>query len=131
VPLASLGGNVGLEALFSGDVERAREAFREQLQLCQEHVIPLAVPEGVAGLAAIASRRGDPEHGARLLGAATAHGLAADVDVTSQLEQQFFGPARGAYGEERWKETEAQGTRLSLEQAIALALSPHHSQSSC
>jgi hypothetical protein len=123
-------GNTGLEALFTGDLERAGEAFHEQLQLCREHVIPLAVPEGLAGLAALASRRGDPEHCARLLGAGAAHGLLADADVAAQLEEQFFAPVRAACDEERWKEAEAEGGRLSLDQAIGLALSPDHSQSS-
>jgi len=130
VTLAFVCGNTGLEALFNGDLERAGEAFHEQLQLCQEHVIPLAVPEGLAGLAALASRCGDLEHAARLLGAGTAHGLTGDADVMAQLEEQFFGSARAAYGEERWKKAETEGARLSLEQAIALALSPDHSQSS-
>ncbi|HET8820563.1 MAG TPA: BTAD domain-containing putative transcriptional regulator, partial [Thermoleophilaceae bacterium] len=131
VPLAYLCGNIGLEALFTGDLERAGAAFQEGLLLCREHVIPLAVPEALAGHAALASRRGDFEHGARLLGAGAAHGVLADADVMAQLEEQFFRPARAAYGEERWKEAEVEGARLSLQQAIALALSPDHSQPSC
>jgi hypothetical protein len=124
VPLAYVCGNTGLEALFTGDLDRASDAFREQLQLCQKHMIPLAVAEGLAGLAAIASRRGDLDHAAQLLGAAIAHGLIADADVTGQLEEQFFGPASAAYGQRRWKKAEAEGSRLNLDQAIALALTP-------
>jgi predicted ATPase/DNA-binding SARP family transcriptional activator len=116
-------GNQGLEALFNGDFERARDGFTEQLRLSQEHVIPRHTPEGLAGLAAIASRRGDLECAARLLGAATAQGTIADADVTAQLEHQFFAPARQRYGERRWSEAYAAGTRLSLEEAIDLALS--------
>jgi len=130
-PLAYVCGNTGLEALFNGELERASEAFNEQLQLCQEHVLPLVAAEGLAGLAAVVSRRGDLDHAARLLGAAAARGLIADADVTAQLEEQFFGPARAAYGEERWNKAEAEGARLNFEQAFALALSPDHSQSSC
>ena len=124
--------NTGLEALFNGDLERASDALREQLQLCQEHVIPLVVPEGLAGLAGIASRRGDLERAAQLLGAAsaTAQGAITDADIAAQLEEQFFGPARAAYGEEKWTKAEAEGARLNFEQAIALALSSDHSQSS-
>jgi predicted ATPase/DNA-binding SARP family transcriptional activator len=132
VPLAHVCGNIGLEALFNGDLERAGDAFHEQLQLGREHVMPLVVPEGLAGLAALATRHGDPDHAAQLFGAATAtaHGVIADADVMAQLEEQFFGPARAAYGEERWNKAEAEGARLNFEQAIALALSPDHSQSS-
>lgn len=73
--------------------------------------MPLVAPEGLAGLAAIASHRGDLRHAARLLGAATAtaHGVIADADVMAQLEGQFFGPARAAYGEEKWNKAEAEG----------------------
>ena len=129
-PLAYVCGNTGLEALFNGDLARASDAFHEQLQLCQEHVMPLVAPEGLAGLAAIATRRGDLEHAAQLLGAATTtgHRAIADAEVMAQLEEQFFGPARATYGDERWNKAEAEGARLSFEHAIALALSPDRSQ---
>ena len=80
--------------------------------------------EGLAGLAGIAAQRGDPERAARLLGAATAVGTAGDADVMSQFERRCFGPARAAYGEQRWNEAHAAGARMSLEQAIAYSLSP-------
>jgi predicted ATPase/DNA-binding SARP family transcriptional activator len=130
-PLVYVRGNTGLEALFNGDLERACEAFNEELQLCRQHVLPHVAAEGLAGLAAIVSRRGDLDDAAQLLGAATGHGVMADVEVMAQLEEQFFGPARAAYGEERWNKAEAEGARLNFEQAIALALSPDQSQSSC
>jgi tetratricopeptide (TPR) repeat protein len=117
-------GNRGLEALFNGDLERALDAFTEQLRLCQERVISQTAAEGLAGLAAIASRRGDPEHAALLLGAATVQGAIADADVTAQLERRFFAPARSAYGERHWSEAQAEGARLNFEQALTLALSP-------
>ena len=118
-------GNQGLAALFTGDLERARDAFNEQLQLCEEHVISDSAAEGLAGLAAIASRRGDPHRAAQLLGAATAQGAIGDADVTEQLEEQFFGPARAAFGQRRWNKAQAEGSRLNLQQAIALALTPN------
>jgi predicted ATPase len=90
VPLAHVCGNTGLEALFNGELERASEAFNEELQLCQEHVIPLVAAEGLAGLAAVVSLRGDLDHAGRLLGAAAARGLIADADVAAQLEEAEF-----------------------------------------
>jgi sulfur relay (sulfurtransferase) complex TusBCD TusD component (DsrE family) len=125
VPLAYLCGNRGLEALFTGDFERAGDAFREQLQLSQEHVLSRLAAEGLAGLAAIASRRGQLKRAAQVLGAAAAQAPIADPDLTAQLEEQFFGPARAAYGERRWSQAEAEGRRLNLDQAIALALTPN------
>jgi hypothetical protein len=129
-PLVYVRGNTGLEALFTGDLERASEAFNEQLLLCREHVLPHVAGEGLAGLAAVVSRRGDLDRAAQLLGAATRLGMMADVEVMAQLEEQFFAPARAAYGEARWNKAEAEGGQLNFEQAIALALSPDHSQSS-
>jgi predicted ATPase len=123
VPLAFVWGNLGLEALFSGELDRARAAFDEQLPICREHVLWVAA-EGLAGLAALAARRDDTEHAARLLGAATALGpWDADADVGAALQQQFFEPARQRYGEQRWSQAYAAGSRLSLEEAIDLALS--------
>ena len=116
-------GNVGLEALFSGDLDRAQDAFEEQLRLCRDHVLWLA-PEGLAGLAAVAACQGNPDHAARLLAAATATGgWDADAEVRDAFEQQFFDPARQRHGERLWSKAYTTGTRLSLEEAIDLALS--------
>ena len=92
--LALTCGNVGLEALFNDDLDRARDAFDEGLRLCREHVVRHLAAEALGGLAAIATRRGDPERAARLLGAATAIGPVGDADVNAQLEEHFFAPAR-------------------------------------
>ena len=48
----------------------------------------------------------------------------------AQLEERFFSLARAAFGQQRWDAAEAEGSRLNLQQAIALALSPDHSHSS-
>jgi predicted ATPase/DNA-binding SARP family transcriptional activator len=123
VQLAFVYGNLGLEALFNGDPDRARAAFDGQLRICREQVLWVAA-EGLSGLAALAARQGDPEHAAILLGAATATGpWDADADVGAALEQQFFKPARQRYGERLWSKAHVAGTRLSLEEAIDLALS--------
>jgi predicted ATPase len=122
VGLANACGNVGLAALFTDDPEPARLAFDEQLRLCREHVITHLPAEGLGGLAGIASRAGDLQRAARLLGAASGLGQVGDADVNAQLERRFFAPARAAYGERRWDEAQAAGAQLTFEQAITLAL---------
>jgi predicted ATPase/DNA-binding SARP family transcriptional activator/class 3 adenylate cyclase len=120
--LAFVCGNVGLEALFNGDLDRACAAFDEQLELCLNQVIWVAA-EGLSGLAAIATRRDDLERAARLLGAASASGpWDGDADVTAHLEKQFFAPARARHGTARWIQAHAEGAQMSFEQAIAFAL---------
>jgi hypothetical protein len=117
-------GNVGLEALFTDDLDRAQEAFDEQLRLCREHVVRHWAPEGLGGLAAIATRRGDPDRAARLLGAASAIGPIGDADVNAELEEQFFAPAR--LRTRLWTQSHRAGVQMSFEEAIAFALTPGH-----
>ena len=115
-------GNAGMAALMSEDLERARAAFDQQLRLSREHGYWVSA-EGLAGLAAIATRRGELGRAARLLGAATAVGpWDGDADVREWLEQEFFGPARQRYGTERWDETFATGAQLSFEDALDLGI---------
>ena len=117
-------GNVGLEAVFADDLDRARDAFEGQLRLCREHVLWHFAGEGLGGLAAIAARRGDPERAARLLGAASAFGGVGDADVNAQFEEQFFAPA--CLRTLRWSQALAAGAQMSLEEAITFALTPGH-----
>jgi non-specific serine/threonine protein kinase len=121
LPQAFVWGNLGFEALFTGDLDRARSAFDEQLRLCRKHVFWVGA-EGLIGLAAIAARRGDPDRAARLLGAATAPGLCTDADVTAELEERFFAPARARHGTRHWSEAQEAGAEMSFDQAIAFAL---------
>jgi predicted ATPase/DNA-binding SARP family transcriptional activator len=122
--LALTCGNVGLEALFNDDLDRAEDAFEEGLRLCREHVVMHFAPEGLGGLAAIAARRGDPERAARLLGAATAIGPVGDADVNAELEEHFFAPARAYHGTRLWSGAYTAGAQMSFEEAVTFALSP-------
>jgi predicted ATPase len=115
-------GNVGLDALFADDLDRARDAFEEQLRLCRELVVRHLAAEALGGFAAIAACRGDPERAARLLGAATAIGPVGDPDVNAQLEEQFFAPAR--LRTPGWSPAHRAGAQMGFEEAIAFALAP-------
>jgi tetratricopeptide (TPR) repeat protein len=122
--LALVYGNVGLEALFAVDLDRARDAFGEQLEWCRGDGVRWLAAEALSGLAAIAAHKGEFDRAARLLGAATTAGpWDGDADVAEKLEEQFFAPARAVYGEDRWNEARATGAQLGLNQSIAFALS--------
>jgi tetratricopeptide (TPR) repeat protein len=114
-------GNLGLEALLTGSVDRAEAAFREQLRLCREHAIVHLASEGLGGMAAIAAHRGDAVRAAQLLGAAAAIGPIADDDVTDRLEP-FFSAARKRLGEGEWLDAEARGRTCGFDEAIEFAL---------
>ena len=61
---------VGLAALFTGDTEAARDAFREQLEHSRDLVVQPAAFEALYGLAAVAAADDDLDRAARLYGAA-------------------------------------------------------------
>jgi predicted ATPase/DNA-binding SARP family transcriptional activator len=120
---AHLCGNAGLTALFCGDIDDAREAFREELALCREHVIMPWTSEGLAGLAAIAALENDLDRAARLAGAAAAHTYGqADDEVDARRRGTFLEPARAQHGPDAWDAAEREGAALSFDDAIAYAL---------
>jgi predicted ATPase/DNA-binding SARP family transcriptional activator len=114
-------GNLGLVALFTGDLESAGSRFGEQLRVNREHALPFGADEGLAGLAAGAASD-EPERAALLLGAASALGPGGAPTVVAQLEEQFFAPARERCGEERWNDALDAGARLSFQAALDTAL---------
>ncbi len=121
--LASVAGNVGLQALFSNDLDGAGIAFEEQLRLCGEHAWNNHVAaEGQAGIAA---HQADPERAAGLLvrrpvlaPMATPTLCRTPSDVASGLRGLAYGEelGRGARGRRSYE------ARMSLERAIAKAL---------
>ena len=56
----------GFAALLTDQIKSARRAFRDQLKLCRAFVMVPLASDGLAGLAAVASVRGDLERAARL-----------------------------------------------------------------
>jgi tetratricopeptide (TPR) repeat protein len=117
-------GNLGLGYLFSGDLDRAREAFAGQLQLCREHVVVYGADEGLIGLAAVTALQGQPQRAATLLGAARRLGYppAGDHVIDDRLERDCFAHARADYGESAWRTAETAGGLLPFDDALAYAL---------
>ena len=119
-----ISGNIGLSALFTGDVPGARDAFRDQLLLCQRHAFRYGAGEGLIGFAAVAAHMELAERAAQLLGAARALGypIAGDEPIADRLERQYFAPLRTRCREDRWRKDEQIGATLTYDQAIELAL---------
>jgi predicted ATPase/class 3 adenylate cyclase len=116
-------GNLGLAALMSGETDTASHAFREELLLCSEMVVPPVLFEGLRGLAAVAVMDGDNKRAATLVGAAEAHHYDKPEDrVDARLDETFFEPARTRCGTDAWDAAARQGNALSFEDAIAYAL---------
>lgn len=117
-------GNLGLARLFTGELPRAREAFQDQLRICQDHAFHYGADEGLIGLAATAAQEGQAERAAHLLGAARAMGYppVGDQPIDDRLERDCFAPARAAYGKVSWQHAQDIGATLSYDQAIAYAL---------
>jgi hypothetical protein len=113
-------GNVGLTALLVGDVDEARAAFEDELQLCRALVTPPFISEAVGGLAAVAAARGDLDRAARLSGAADAHRFGKQDDaVDARLHETYFQPARSRHGPDAWDAAFREGAAMSFDDAIA------------
>jgi predicted ATPase/DNA-binding SARP family transcriptional activator len=118
-----LKGNTGLAALLTGDADAAREAFREELELCRELAALPFAGEGLNGLAAVAAVRDELERAAWLCGAAESHCYGKPRDrVDERLRTTFFDPARVRLGAEAWDDGARRGAVTSFEQAIAAGL---------
>ena len=116
-------GNLGLAALLTRETETAAHAFREELTLCRDLVVPVAAGEGLSGLAAVAVVGGDDERAATLVGAADVHRWDRPEDaIDARLRAEFFGPARARCGTDAWDTATRRGSALSLDEAIAYAL---------
>jgi ATP/maltotriose-dependent transcriptional regulator MalT len=122
-------GNFGLAAVLTGDIDAARDAFREELALCRElTVLPFAC-EGLVGLAAVATVREELHRAARLYGAADAHRYGQPQDpVDARLYTTFFDAARERLGADVWDARVREGAALSFEDAIAYGLQDSDAQ---
>jgi non-specific serine/threonine protein kinase len=106
--------------------ERARGCYREALQIHQQiHYYVPFVEDCLEGLAGMAAEEGDPARAARLFGAAQAYRTAATAPRWSHLGGQYeqdMALARSLLLAEAWDEVWAEGSRMSLEQAVAYTL---------
>jgi predicted ATPase/class 3 adenylate cyclase len=114
-----------LAALEQGDLERARAIASWGLRVAQRGRLTSHLPPYIGGCAYLATRTGQHERAARLMGAGMAL-LTRHCGVPSTAERAaVFGPvrpSRDVLGEERWQAAYQAGEALTLEEAIVEAL---------
>jgi predicted ATPase/DNA-binding CsgD family transcriptional regulator len=123
--LASVLHNQGHAALHLGQVEQARDLFRESMAVHQEQHNEMGMAECLLGFAALATADRMPAAGARLLAAAEAIGgsqVTSEWAATRLAYEHYLQRTRDRLTEARFLEEQAVGQSLSLEQAVAYAL---------
>ena len=124
--------HLALASLLDGDTERSRELFAESLPQAFEGHDQRAVDACLHGLAGVAGVAGDAERAARLWGAAErVRESLGNQPGPPQLavEARFLARARSVLGD-RFSQLEAAGRELSLEDAVALAITEGHARAS-
>ena len=119
-------GNLGYVAQHQGDYERAESLQRQFLTLWWELGSKYPIPAGLSGLAGPAVTRGDPERAARLLGASEAllETMGVGLQPADQAEaDRYVAAVRERLDEGTFEAAWAEGRAMSLEEAVAYALS--------
>jgi hypothetical protein len=111
--------------MHRGDAEEAAAAFTECLTLRAEQGNAAEIARTIAGMARVASLRGETERAARLWGAVegvrAVHDVAAPTDEDGEEEQRAVSRLRATMGEAAFIIAWEAGRALPLEQAITEA----------
>lgn len=121
VSLAVIRGNQGVAALFMGDTTAAAAAFTEEVEISLEQVFPSLAAKGIGGLGGVVALRGQTDRAARLCGAFLEHTRSMQA-LDRRLYQDILAPARAQAGTEAWDSRCDEGRRMTLNEAIAYAL---------
>jgi hypothetical protein len=117
--------NLSTLAVAQGDLARAQIMLDESLSLHRDLGYRTGAVEGVEDVARIAAALDQPGRAAQLLGAATAFrtasGEARPPYLRAPIDRVVAG-VRAALGKEAFDAAWAEGAALSIEQAIAAAL---------
>jgi non-specific serine/threonine protein kinase len=119
-------GILGLVARYRGDYGQATALFKEGLVLLREVGEKYGIAWCLEGLAGVAGAQGHPERAARLFGAAEALREAIGTPIQHSdrtLYDRSVAAVRAALGEEAFKAAWAEGWRMTMEEAVAYALS--------
>ena len=118
--------NLGFTTLLLGDIERARSLLREGLIAAREIGLASGFIYGFVGLGA-AYARDDPARAARLIGRADilCEETASRLEpVEGRVRDDTEAELRATLGEDAYVASYAEGRRLEIEDALALALRP-------
>jgi ATP/maltotriose-dependent transcriptional regulator MalT len=115
---------LGAVSYCTGNLKQAAIQYHQTLERAQEVGLPLLLVSALLGVAGVAAEAGQPETGARLLGAAEA--LATSLGSTIfrrdyPVRDRVLATLRTALGEERLAAAREAGRALTLEAAIAAA----------
>jgi non-specific serine/threonine protein kinase len=113
----------GRLALIAGESDRAEAAFKQALAIYRTEIRKPGVGRCLAGLADVAQRRGQPTRAARLL--AAAEPLSSDDEAPwERIERErLTGGIRSQMDESEFAAAWAEGQAMTMEQAVAYALS--------
>ncbi|MCA1645524.1 MAG: tetratricopeptide repeat protein [Chloroflexi bacterium] len=117
---------LGVVAVRLGDLGRAYELYREGVVVAQDVHGPWGLRMPLAGFAHIAALQGEPRRAVRLGGAAATQTESSSTPLIPLFEAllaEGLEMARRALGEEAYAAAWAEGRLLSVEDAVAEALS--------
>ena len=123
--LANALNNMGNAARSQGDYGRAQSLYAESMAITRGLGDQWALAYLLEDMGCVAALRGDPARGFMLVGAAQSLRAAIGAPLPPADQEQLellLAPARAALGSPAATEAQEQGARLSLDQAIDLAL---------
>ena len=116
---------LGETARLRQEYDSARALFRDSLRVAVSATFTPLIPDDLEGLAAVAAAQGRSERAARLLGAGEAARAAIGwslLALSRSVRESFVPVLRGAMGEDQLRAGLAEGTEMTMEQAVEYAL---------
>ncbi|MDQ3930113.1 MAG: tetratricopeptide repeat protein, partial [Chloroflexota bacterium] len=123
--LPALLHNLGYVAVAEGKIEEAQRLFEESLTQHLAMDNKMGIAETLAGFAAVAARRGEPERAARLFGAVDAMWEAAKMPMWPAERADWernVAHACAQLDEPTWQRLWQEGRSMSREASVAYAL---------
>jgi tetratricopeptide (TPR) repeat protein len=125
--IANMVSNLALAVLQQGDQKRAMELFKQGLPMFQELGDTVGMIECLEGLA-LRHAEVEPARFAQLFAMAERQRSSIGVPLPSYLRaayRRYFEAAKSQMSDEAWTATWAEGSAMTLEQAVAYALEEH------